>query len=300
MPFQLVRGRLHALNYSPDGDTIRFEPDDEDQLGLLEGDAPAELNRRGHVSLRLEGIDALETHFEGRHQPLDLAQGARERLLALAGITGVTWDRRESTIVAAEDGTPGYILSRSTDKFGRVVAFLFAGESDLEEGRDPGPEVFLDAALMARSINAKLLAEGLAYPTYYWSLFADLRDALTEVTDRARAAGAGVWARDRTNQLFAVPSMAALTDELVIMPKLFRRASVYLAGAGGIAGFKDALEESAEPVFDLRSRNFTHFDTFVEEDEGRIRLTRQPEELVFDPMPARPGGDFASLVNGTI
>lgn len=300
MPFTLIQGRFHALNYSPDGDTIRFEPDDEDHLALLGGPVPAELNRRGHASLRLEGIDALETHHEGRHQPLDLAQGARERLLDLVGIAGVRWDRGERNVVAAEDATPGYVLSRSTDKFGRVVAFLYAGEPDLAAGEDGGDAVFLDPPWLAQSVNARLLAEGLAYPTYYWSLFSDLRDALTEVVEGARAAAAGVWGVDRTNAPFAVPHMGALTDELVILPKLFRRASVYLAGAGTIEGFKEAMEDSAEPVFDLRTRNFTHFDTFIEEDGERIHLLRRPEELVFDPMPDRPGGDFAALVNDTL
>ena len=82
MPFHVISGSFFATNYSPDGDTIRFKPDEIGDLALLDG-VPADPNARGHVSLRLEGIDALETHFEGRHQPLALANSARDRLLQL-------------------------------------------------------------------------------------------------------------------------------------------------------------------------------------------------------------------------
>jgi hypothetical protein len=63
-------------------------------------------------------------------------------------------------------------------------------------------------------------------------------------------------------------------------------------------GFKNKLEQSREPVLDLREANFTHFDTFVEQDEGsdRLRLTRRPEELVFDEMPTRPSSHFSFLM----
>jgi len=74
----------------PDGDTVKFRPDTP---GLVEalprpsGTAPA-LNARG-VSVRLEAIDALETHFEETHQELTGADAARDALLATLGFTDV-------------------------------------------------------------------------------------------------------------------------------------------------------------------------------------------------------------------
>ena len=44
-------------------------------------------------------------------------------------------------------------------------------------------------------------------------------------------------------------------------------------------------------MLELPDANFTHFDTFVEQQPGSssLRLTVSPENLVFDPMPARAG-----------
>jgi hypothetical protein len=44
--------------------------------------------------------------------------------------------------------------------------------------------------------------------------------------------------------------------------------------------------------------HFTHFDTFIEQadDSVRIRMTRRPEELVFDEMPSRPSNAFSALM----
>ena len=153
--------------------------------------------------------------------------------------------------------------------------------------------------MLDQSANFMLLTDGLAYPTYYWTLFAELRNHLTARVVQARAQRIGIHAVDVTTAGFDVPDMGALTDRHVIMPKLFRRASTHLAGTGSISGLKDMLAISNEPVLDLRTANFTHFDTFVEEDGNRLRLTRLPEELVFDPMPERPGGEFNILVNNS-
>lgn len=292
MPFRILTGRFFCVNYSPDGDTIRFSSDQISDLGLLDG-VPPEINKRGHISLRLEGIDALETHFEGRHQPLNLANAARNALLDFVGIRNVQWDANAGSVIAADDGSPGYILARSTDKFGRVIAFAFADVAPVATGS----EIFAKARDLDNSVNIHLLSRGFAYPTYYWTLFAELREYLTASVDAARAAGLGVHAVDATNTLSSIVNIGTLTDQLVLMPKLFRRASAYVAAAGTIIGFKAALEANQEPVFDLRDKNFTHFDTFVTEQGDQIALTRRPEELVFDPMPERPGGEFTAMMN---
>ena len=289
MPFQSIGGTFHVANYSPDGDTIRFAPADPGRLAALDG-PPAKVNGRGHVSLRLEGIDALETHYAGQKQPAAFADGATDALLAHLGIGNVVWADERRSVATADDGTEGHILARGCDKYGRVIALAYPGAGDGDG------EVFLEADGLDGSANRMLLAEGLAYPTFYWSLFADLRDALAAVAEDARQSGRGLHAVDRTIEGFDVTGIASVTDDHVILPKLFRRLVTYLESAGTVDGFKDALAASAEPVLDLRNRNFTHFDTFVEQDGSRIRLSRRPEELVFDPMPARVGTDFDALV----
>ena len=79
-----------------------------------------------------------------------------------------------------------------------------------------------------------------------------------------------------------VTSQADLEQSGVIFPKLFRRLAEYLArGQADLSGFLSWLEESQEQVSDLTTSNFTHFDDVLEVNGNAVRMTRQPEELVF-------------------
>lgn len=291
MPFHIIKGSFFAENYSPDGDTIRFKPDNEAKLSLLSG-PPANVNFRGHVSIRFEGIDALETHYGALKQPPPFADQATDFVLSALGISDVQWSHERRSIVSADDGKPGYILARATDRYNRVIAFVFGGVSDANDG----DSIFLEPAQLSASVNYLLASHGLAFATYYWGLFADLRSAITEAVGHARSQSSGIHSVDRTNDGAEISSLKSITDDFVIMPKLFRRLTTYIEEKGKVSGFKAALEASAEPVFDLRDQNFTHFDTFVEESGNSIRLTRSPEELVFDPMPQRIATDFPALL----
>jgi len=304
MPFTLIKGTFHVVAYSPDGDSIRFQPDNRAIVLSLPGARPKMFNPRGHCQLRIEAIDSLETHYSAGgatlHQPLELAYAAAERLMAFLGITDVKWDAGHRTVTSARDGTRGYILSRSVEKNDRPVSFVFVGDPQEQDGAD---DVHLDTDRLRDSFNFVALEEGHAYPTFYEGLFHDLRDALANASAAARSKGVGVWKIDRTNGGFDVDTLSDITDEHAILPKLFRRLSVYMVGTGTARGFKNELEKSREPVLDLRDNNFTHLDTFVEEtpEAGgvvNIRMTRQPEELVFDPMPARPVNAFVAQVGG--
>ena len=299
MPFTLIAGTFEVVNYSPDGDSIRFAPDNLSLLNRLTG-GHAKVNARGHVQLRIEAIDALETHYTPPsgggvyHQPLRWADAATDRLLDYAGIGNIEWDSSHKTILAADDGTPGYILCRTVEKYGRPIAFVYAGEPPEADGA----AVKLHPVRLRDSYNYVVLDEGLAFPTYYKGLFADLRGALTERAAAARDADRGVWSDDVTNTGVDVTGLAALTTDAVILPKLFRRLSEYLANTGSVDGFKAKLAEAAEPVLDLVDNNFTHLDTFIEQDGTRITLTRKPEDLVFDEMAHAPGHPFAAVMAG--
>lgn len=81
MPFTLIKGTYHLVGYSPDGDSIRFKPTNLALMRKLSGPAP-KINARGHAQLRLEAIDALETHYTpagggSLNQPLALAHAGR-------------------------------------------------------------------------------------------------------------------------------------------------------------------------------------------------------------------------------
>ena len=264
MPFTLIKGTYHVVNYSPDGDSIRFMPANPALLQQLSGPKPT-INARGHVQLRIEAIDALETHYSPPsgggplHQPLALAQAARMALLDFVNITNV----------------------------------VFAGNAPEADGAS----VTLQEQRLKQSFHYRALAQGLAYPTYYKGLFFDLRDVLTNAVVQARKQKLGVYRNDATATGVVVNSLSVITTDHPILPKLFRRMSEYLVNTGSIKGFKQVMAKAKEPVYDLRQQNFTHFDTFIEQKGERIKLTRLPEELVFDEMPTQLTPAFSLLLS---
>ncbi len=276
MSFHVIRGTFHVVGYSPDGDSIRFKADNEANWDLLSG-PPPNLNARRHTQLRLEAIDTLETHFGNLHQPLDLATKALDFLLLNLNITGVQWDVLRTRITAANDGTAGYIISRAVEGNRRPVSFVYAGAPPEADGS----AIFLTAARVRQSVNAQLLEAGLAYPTYYQGLFPDLRDALTAAAAIARQANREIWAEDVTNSGFAVSGIQSITEQHVILPKLFRRLAEYLENGGSVVGFKEFLANRAEGVTIISTTHFTHFDTVVEVNGNVVNMTEPPENLIF-------------------
>ena len=99
MPYTLLRGQF-VIRYDdiprqgpePDGDTVKFMPDTPGLVEMLprRSGSPPALNARG-ISVRLEAIDALETHFEETHQELSGANAARAALLDWLGFTNVRY-----------------------------------------------------------------------------------------------------------------------------------------------------------------------------------------------------------------
>ena len=287
MPFVVIRGTYHVKNYEPDGDSIRFQPDNPDDWARIRGRRRPRVNARDQAQLRIEAIDALETHFSAGgivrtvHQPLALADGARDRLLALLKITDVRLARDRSHITAASDGTEGYILTRDTDPYGRPIAFVFAGDPPLGDPSD----FFLTPDLLQESVNYQLAAEGLVYPTYYTGLFTELRAEITTAVDAAREAGLGVWADDATRGAI-INSLEDLTANLAILPKLFRRLTNYVAANGGdvdLSGFKVWLAARHDRVFVLGEGHETGLDNLIDVAGQKVSLTRDPNDLVFVP-----------------
>jgi hypothetical protein len=65
---------------------MQFRPDRPRLLDLLDRvDKPYRLTSICSTQLRFEGIDALELHFEGHHQPRALADESRDYLTGLLG-----------------------------------------------------------------------------------------------------------------------------------------------------------------------------------------------------------------------
>src|SRR3954454_21559152 len=84
MPMTLVKGHYRIVGASPDGDSVRFYPLDP---GVWEAAGIAgRTNSPGGAHLRLDAIDALETHYAPPHagspwrQPAALGDGAAAAL----------------------------------------------------------------------------------------------------------------------------------------------------------------------------------------------------------------------------
>jgi len=82
MAMFLIAGGCRITGAQPDGDSIRFTPDDPAKWDLITGPNKVKRNASGAAQLRLDAIDALETHYDTprTHQPLGLAHAAAAEL----------------------------------------------------------------------------------------------------------------------------------------------------------------------------------------------------------------------------
>jgi endonuclease YncB( thermonuclease family) len=289
-------GRTYG--FEPDGDSIRFLPDDRKLIEALpQLGSKVEFNAIGAVQLRLEGVDALELHFAAGgpvgeiHQPRPAADDARDFLTKFLGLNPIQYVPPKNLTVqppVTHDGTRGYILSRTLEVHGRPVAFLFTGQPPATAGS----QVFLDPKQLRQSLNYALLRAGQAYPLYYDTLFNDLRNTFSQAVQHARSAsggGKGLWKADVTNRAngLTVNGVNDLETRGFVFPKLFRRLGEWLAtGATSGAGFATFPKLASEQVIILdptaaEFTNVTHLDNVVDVKSKRVRLRFAPEHLVF-------------------
>jgi endonuclease YncB( thermonuclease family) len=285
MPLTLIAGQYRIVGAAPDGDSVRFYPTAAD--AFTRAGINARTNASGGAQMRLDGIDALETHYTPSqggagtlHQPAEFGDAAAARLLDLLGFSGVQRNDRQVVTSAGPDAVDGYILTRFADQYGRCVSFLFTGAPP---GEDLS-QLFLTPEQVRTSVNVSLLADGMAYPTYYSKLFPDLRAVMTEAVRAARSAGSGLWPTDVTSAGFTVTGEATITTDVVIMPKLFRRLADYLAlndGASSLAGLPTFLAAQDDRLVVISEGRFTGFDNVIEVTGQQVKLLYPPEDLVF-------------------
>ncbi len=301
MPYTVLRGHF-VIRYpdlprqgpEPDGDTVKFRPDTPGLVELIprRSGRPPEINARG-ISVRLEAIDALETHFAETHQELGGANAARDALLARLGFTNVVFfpDQPNRVQSADADELVGYVLSNGIDANGRMIGFVYPGEPAVADGAS----VFLDNPGVDTSVNASLLADGLVYPAFYGTLPASLRVHLAESSRAARAAGLGIWPGSTAtpDATATVPDLATL-ETLAIWPKLFRRLVPYLAtGQSSLDGLDAWLRADAvnrdDALFFLDPPEPGNMHDLVVASGHRVFLNRWPEDFIIEPDPASPG-----------
>lgn len=292
MTFTLIKGTFHLrgidkngnyYGYEPDGDSIRFKPQNP---GLLDNLAQTgwsyRLNGCGHIQLRFEGIDALEIHAEGSHQPH--AESARDYLLNHLGFKNVVYSASGRRVKSVEnDGRPGYILSKQLGPYGRPIAFVYSGKPEEKDGTD----IWLKPERVKQSVNAELLRAGQAYSLYYLTLYYDLRDALTGIVKNARGRNRGIWKYDKTTKGFPVPELRVLEEKYVILPKLFRRvARFFKEGNTKITEFLNWLEASGknDELIVIPKAQYVKFSYIINVSRNnRVKLKEKSEDVVFIP-----------------
>jgi hypothetical protein len=164
---------------------------------------------------------------------------------------------QDETVTSSTPGTvAGYILTRAADLYGRCISLVGRGDRPT----DDGSSIFVDVDALRTTANHHLIKQGLAYPTYYRALFPDLRTG------------------------FDVTGLASLEDDIVIVPKLFRRLVDYLhLGDDSMAGFPAFLDQAADKFFILSTgHSTTGLDAVVDVTGNNVKMTRPIEDLVFD------------------
>jgi endonuclease YncB( thermonuclease family) len=233
MDYVLIKGSYHVVGYSPDGDSLMFRADNPALWQGIPADNPQKFQANlanpanaGAVQLRLQGLDAPETHFTpsegagratvaakpvgGFRQPGDIGRQAATALLALLGVTNGVWKSAFSGFYLASatvasvglpaappvtvskklaDQIPGYIVTRDIEQNGRPVAWVFPGSTVDADGAALPQDAL--AERVERSVNFHLLAHGLAYPYFYMTLQGALRAKLATAAAQAQAAAAG-------------------------------------------------------------------------------------------------------------
>jgi hypothetical protein len=231
MNYVLLKGIYHIVGSSPDGDSIKFKAMNPAVWQLINSEFGEEFKTNyttndGAVQLRLQGVDALETHYSAPKptvpadlkgktsatlqeppymslsQPAAMAKGAAEYFMKLLGISEVKWrnSARGSYITEARMTVGSHTAVIKEKGKDGVPGFIVTGDIE-KNGRPiswvfPGDIAIKDGAAIStdqlaeiadKSANYELLRSGMIYPLYYMTLAGKLRRKLDEAVQTAQA-----------------------------------------------------------------------------------------------------------------
>jgi endonuclease YncB( thermonuclease family) len=275
----VIKGSFVVIDKSPDGDSVRFRPDNDKLWKQLKRSYRIDPSKDGTVQLRFEAIDAPELHYQGKGQPM--GREARDFLLDALGFSAYIHNDNDTITDAVPKEIRGGILSDSAEANGRPISYVFL-ESDLASYQD-GERIALDDVLLAKSMNTKVLQAGMAYYTVYSSQGESQRAFMQTTARQAKEAGLGIWAVDRTGG-FTLSSFEDVTTGQLILPKLYRRCIVYLRERE--KGFSGNLVDwlLADPSRDdeilLGSRK-TRLSSLLQIEGSTVKVLFDPLEAVF-------------------
>jgi endonuclease YncB( thermonuclease family) len=275
--YKVIAGTFHIKGFQPDGDSIRFQATNQSNWDFFEWETAADKATK-KKQLRVESIDALETHYEGYHQPRAFALAALEALLEMLRIDTVTYSLSLTQVVSANDGKAGFIASASVDPFGRPVSYVFPKDAKLTDG------AVMDSSELPidDSINFQLAREGLVYPTFYTTTDRVFAEKIRAVVARARATKRGIWSIDRTSD-FTLLDIRTLQEDNLIMPKLFRRLVGFYENYSDFGKLEEYMKKQRDNLVlwdGTKKKSLADLMTF----EGRrLRMTTPVEDILFSP-----------------
>lgn len=274
--FKIIKGTFHVKGFQPDGDSIRFQADDQTQFDSFKFSTKS-AQKATMKQLRLEAIDALETHYEGFHQPRSFGIGALEKLLGMLGIGDLQYSLTISTIVNASDGKPGFIATDGLDGFDRPISLVFPPHVALTDGA-----ILTSAELpIEESVNFRMCRDGLVYPTFYTTTDSILVEKMANTSRNAREALRGIWVIDHSAD-FTIHDLRTVYEDILILPKLFRRLVSYFDTNGSFDGLPAYMKRNGDKLF-LANGTKTTFDKIVTVEGRRLKLLVAPEDIFFVP-----------------
>ncbi|XXX80306.1 thermonuclease family protein [Sorangium sp. So ce134] len=289
MTSKLIRGQFVILGKEPDGDSIRFVPDDASLFEDLYRYHRMRFNQNdGSIQLRLEGIDTPETHYSPRYaQPL--GEAARDALLETLGfkLPLIEWSGQK-VVGDRNDPVRGAIITEGADANGRPISYVFREDAAVLAPLSDGAELTPSAETVEHSANYAMVTSGHAYSTLYTSMPKRLRRYFRKAAAQARQDVKGVWAVDSTEQ-FWLSEIEDVTvpNGALILPKLFRRSVDYIKSEfdGTLEEWLRARDSGPRPENDLVLLESIGFETslseIVETVNGYVRLKHDFLDVVF-------------------
>jgi endonuclease YncB( thermonuclease family) len=283
-----IPGEFVLIGKEPDGDSVRFVPDDPSHFNELGNSYRIQPTRTdGSVQLRFEAVDATELHYGTASQPM--AASSRDAVLTRLGFTNVQFKPNSTTVIACQpERTSGVILSKAADVHGRPISYVLPGKTPA--GVHEGQWNYASHAILRRTVNFDILEQGLAFYTVYNSTPAQHRGFLSEIAAAARNASQGVWAENATAD-FVLDTQADIgPDGAVILPKLFRRCTDYLKAKqqGFVGELADWLRANAtgprqeDDQVHLVSANATvRLSSLIEQHNNHISLKADLLDIIF-------------------
>jgi hypothetical protein len=131
--YKAIKGKFVIIGKEPDGDSVRFIADDPQLYSDLYRSYRIKPSRTdGSVQLRLEALDAPETHYGKYAQPM--GGEARNTVLQNLGFTAVTYGGKSGNLVTESEpaGIPGVILTKGVDANGRPISYVLSGENMIQ------------------------------------------------------------------------------------------------------------------------------------------------------------------------